>query len=380
MSGKPTGSTGSTGSPRRAAVLPEVPAAIPHDYAVPPGELIRDELAVRGLSQTELAARTGLSTKHVNQVVKAVVPLSIDTALKIERAIGLPAQLLMTMEAQYQSNHGREVARQHLGAFQAWLRRFSRSDLVDRGVVDAHASVDRQIEQLLSFFGVASPDAYDHVYSEAALSFRRAQHLSVNRDATALWLRLGERQAEALDLSVFDTEAFVRLVFQLPDLTRLPIGEAFPLLSSRCAAVGVAVVYEPDVTGTRAYAATRWIGTGRPVVILSGRGRYEDGLWFHFFHECAHILLHPKRRSFVHLTEDGDDGDGAESEANDYARQVLLRSRQDEVLWQVRTKSQAVAVADQLGIDPGIVAGQVAYALGPTGFKAFAGLRRKIEL
>ncbi|GAB2682238.1 helix-turn-helix transcriptional regulator [Kribbella swartbergensis] len=264
VSGNPTESR------RRAAVLPEMPSAIPHDYAVPPGELIRDELAARGLNQAELAARTGLSTKHVNQVVKAVVPLSIDTALKIERAIGLSAHLLMTMEAHYQSNHGREVARQHLAAFQAWFRRFSRSDLVARGVVDAHADIDLQIEQLLFFFGVASPDAYDHVYSEAALSFRRAQHLTVDRDATALWLRLGERQAEALDPSPFDREAFVRLVFQLPDLTRLPIGE----------------------------------------------------------------------------------------EANDYARQVLLRSRQDEVLRQVRTKSQAVAVADQLGIDPGIVAGQ----------------------
>ena len=377
----PVPGTPSPGTPHaRAAVLPEAPSAIPHDYAVPAGELIRDELEARGLSQTELAARTGLSTKHVNQVVKAVAPLSIDTALKIERAIGLPAQLLMTLEARYQSNHGREAARQRLGAFQAWFRRFSRTDLVNRGVIDTRASLDLQIEQLLSFFGVADPDAYDHVYSEAALSFRRAQHLTVDRDATALWLRLGERQAETLETSTFDREAFVRLVFQLPSLTRLPIGEAFPQLTARCAAVGVAAVYEPDVTGTRAYAATRWVGTGRPVVILSGRGQYEDGLWFHFFHECAHIILHPKRRSFVHLTEDGDDGDGAESEANGFARQVLLRSRHEEVLEKVRTKPQAIAVADHLEIDPGIVAGQVAYALGAAGFKRFAGLRRKIRL
>lgn len=110
----------------------------------------------------------------------------------------------------------------------------------------------------------------------------------------------------------FDREAFVRLVFQLPSLTKLPIGTAFAELARKCAEVGVAVVYEPDVTGARAYAATRWVGTGRPVVILSGRGKYEDGLWFHFFHECGHVLLHPKRRSFVHLDEGGDDGDGAD--------------------------------------------------------------------
>jgi HTH-type transcriptional regulator/antitoxin HigA len=363
----------------RATVAPETPAPIPHDYGVPPGDLIRDELAAMGLSQVDLATRTGLSTKHVNQVIKAVVPLSIDTALKIERALGLSAQILMAMEVSYQSSRGRLEARLRLGEFKAWFARFTKSDLVSRSVIDADASPDAQIEQLLSFFRVADAEAYERVYSEAALSFLRAQHLNVNRDATALWLRLGERQAEGLAVKDFDKDAFTRLVFQLPDLTTLPIGQAFPQLARKCAEVGVAVVYEPDVTGARAYAATRWVGADRPVVILSGRGGFEDGLWFHFFHECAHVIFHPKRRSFVHLDEAGDDNDGAESDANRFAREVLLRSKRTEVLGMVSTPQDAEAVARQLNVDPGIVAGQVAFAMGGAGFQKFRRLRRKID-
>ena len=60
------------------------------DYAVPPGETLRELLEERGMSQRELARRTGLSLKHVNKLLHGLVPLSADVALRLERVTGTP--------------------------------------------------------------------------------------------------------------------------------------------------------------------------------------------------------------------------------------------------------------------------------------------------
>ena len=39
------------------------------------------------------------------------------------------------------------------------------------------------------------------------------------------------------------------------------------------------------------------------MVQLSLRGKFEDLLWFTFFHEAGHILLHGKKEVFI---EDSD--------------------------------------------------------------------------
>lgn len=55
---------------------PGKPVRLEHDYNITPGEVLRRELAVRGISQADVAARAGISAKHLNQVVQDVVPLS----------------------------------------------------------------------------------------------------------------------------------------------------------------------------------------------------------------------------------------------------------------------------------------------------------------
>ena len=74
------------------------------DEALPPGYLLRDELNARSISQAELAVRTGLSTKHINQVIKGIVPLSAEVALVLERVLGVPSHIWNGMETAWQSH------------------------------------------------------------------------------------------------------------------------------------------------------------------------------------------------------------------------------------------------------------------------------------
>lgn len=359
------------------SVQPARPAPLEHDYEVTPGEYIRAELSTRGISQADLAVRAGVSAKHLNQVVKDVVPLSPDTALRLERALGISADLLAQLDASRQAKKGRTKADAKLSDYKTWFAGFSLPLLIAHHVVTAKATVEHQIEELLAFFGVAEPSGYEKMYAESLQSFRRAQHLNIDAQATAVWLRLAERKAEALDLAPYVKNDFGALLTELPTLTLEPLAKAFQLLQQRCSEVGVAVVYTPSLTGTRASAAVRWLGPERPVIVLTGRGRYEDSVWFSFFHESGHVLHHPKRKSVIEFEGD-DDGDGAETLANNFAKKTLLSGRVKE-LSTLTTAAEVKVLAEDLGIHPGIPGGIRAYELGNEGFRTFAKLRRKLD-
>lgn len=351
-------------APSSQDIGPVAPAPYVPDYGATVGELLRLELVARGLTQAELAMRSGLSTKHVNQVVQGVVPLSTSTALLIERTLGVSADLLTAIEAGHQATAGRTKAVERLAAYAPWFRTFPLALLRERGILTKSKPQNQQIGQLLAFFGVADPDAFDRLYAEDALSFRRAQHLNVNLPATAVWLRLAEQEAARLRCQDYDKKKFANLLGDLRPLTTHNLPRAFPDLQRLCAQVGVAVVHVADISGARVYAATRWLSASRPVIALSGRGQYEDGVWFSFFHEAGHVVLHPTRRSLVHLEpEGGDDGDGAESEANRFARTKLLGDEiSEDRLRLVKSVADARSLAVTIGVHEGIVAGQAAYA------------------
>ena len=66
-----------------------------------PGEFIKDELEDRGISQREFAERIGMSYSVLNELLNAHRPLTTNTALLFEAALGLPADVLMRIQTKY---------------------------------------------------------------------------------------------------------------------------------------------------------------------------------------------------------------------------------------------------------------------------------------
>lgn len=63
-----------------------------------PGELLKEEVESRKLSQTKLAAQMGISYKILNDILNCRRPLTTQTALLFEAALGVSAGLLMRMQ------------------------------------------------------------------------------------------------------------------------------------------------------------------------------------------------------------------------------------------------------------------------------------------
>lgn len=68
---------------------------------VHPGEILKEEIDFRGISQTKLAAQMELSYKILNDILNERRPLTTTTAMLFEAALGIDSGLLMRMQLKY---------------------------------------------------------------------------------------------------------------------------------------------------------------------------------------------------------------------------------------------------------------------------------------
>ena len=68
---------------------------------VHPGELLKDELAYRHLSQRAIAKQLGLPYTAFNEILNGKRPVTTDFALIMEAALGIPAYMLAGMQTDY---------------------------------------------------------------------------------------------------------------------------------------------------------------------------------------------------------------------------------------------------------------------------------------
>ncbi|MDR1981886.1 MAG: HigA family addiction module antidote protein [Tannerellaceae bacterium] len=68
---------------------------------VHPGELLKDELEYRHLSQKAVAKQLGLPYTAFNEILNGKRPVTTDFALFMEAALGVPAYMLVGMQTDY---------------------------------------------------------------------------------------------------------------------------------------------------------------------------------------------------------------------------------------------------------------------------------------
>lgn len=66
-----------------------------------PGEVLKDEILYRGISQTLLAKNMGISYKILNDILNERRPLTTHTAMMFEASLDLPADSLMRLQLKY---------------------------------------------------------------------------------------------------------------------------------------------------------------------------------------------------------------------------------------------------------------------------------------
>ena len=329
------------------------------DYSVHPGEILGETLQARSISQAELAARCGLSEKHVSQIVNGKASISSETALAFERVLGIRASLWVNLESSHRLFVARRQERERLTSYVEWAREFPLRELAKRGWLPSNLTDEGKALALLSFFGVTSPDAWETQYGRLVVAYRRSPTMRGSPKAVAAWLRIGDLLASEIETAPFDRSAFRSALREIRSLTNLKTSMFEPRMKRLCADAGVALVLVPELPKTRLSGATRWLTPNKALILQSLRYRKDDHFWFTFFHEAAHVLLHGKREIFI------DDEDVAQSEkedeANQFAASYLISEAEYTALASETaiSRTRVLAFARKLGIAPGIVVGRL---------------------
>jgi HTH-type transcriptional regulator/antitoxin HigA len=324
------------------------------DYAVPAGATLRDVLERKGMTQSELAARADLSLKHVNQIIHGVAPITAETALALEKTTGVPSAIWNRLEGNYRDRLARLEDQTALEADVAWVKSLPLNALRKRGKLTKGLKGGALVDEVCRFFGVANRQGWERVWKTPLTAFRKSQSFTSDIGAVATWLRLGELEATEIDCKPFDAKRFRAALHRIRDMTRDP---DFELMVRLCARSGVALVFVPEIPGTRASGAARWLTPAKGLIQLSLRHKRDDHFWFSFFHEAAHLLLHSKKTTFV--TNAGDQDQELEDEADEFAATLLIPKHYELELRGLRTLPEISGFAERIGIAPGIVVGRL---------------------
>lgn len=325
------------------------------DAPVAPGDTIREILEDRGITQADFATRLGKSEKFVSQLINGKASLTHESAIELERVLGVPSSFWNAAEAQYRDALARRTQTLELESQSEWAGSFPRKEMAANGWIAREAGPG----ELLGFFGVSSVDAYTQYWSAPRrLAARMSTAYSASTPAITAWLRAGEIAAERVQTEPYNEAAFRRVVVELRTASRQPVETWQSLLRERCAAVGVAVVFIRDLPGTRCHAASWWASRSKAVIVLGLRYKTDEQVWFSFFHEVGHLLLDDRR----HATPcDLDRDPASEARANAFAADTLIPP-DAYAAYRANgrpTKATVAAFAESLGIAPGIVVGRL---------------------
>ena len=69
--------------------------------ATHPGELIKDELKERNLTQKELSEMTGIKPSVLSETINGKRSVSLNVAVALEKALGISAEIWMNLQTQY---------------------------------------------------------------------------------------------------------------------------------------------------------------------------------------------------------------------------------------------------------------------------------------
>ncbi len=78
------------------------------DFAVAPGETVREVMEDMGMTRRELAMRLGITVACLNALFRGEHAISVETAENLERVTGAPARFWTTLERNYRRQLARE--------------------------------------------------------------------------------------------------------------------------------------------------------------------------------------------------------------------------------------------------------------------------------
>jgi len=345
-----------------------------------PGDTILETLEYMHMTQAELATRMGRTAPKINDIISGKEPITLNTALQLEKVLGIDAYFWLNREVQYREKLLRIEQEEFLEDCLGWLEQQPVKELKKMGYLNPEKKGTALVNDMLHFYGVVSPVEWEMVYvnNYASTSFRKSNAHQNALGSIAAWLRIGEIELRKLTLPEYSKERFKKCLHDAKEIARRHPEDFANQLKDLCFAAGIALIYSQSLTHAPISGATRWIG-GKPVIQITDRYKTNDQFWFTFYHEAGHISLHGKKDIFLEQFDGYVNDEHKEDEANNFASEWLLPDSLLQDLPDRITNEVIKNIARSAGTHPGIVVGRL-QKLGKLPYSFGEDFKFKIDL
>lgn len=340
------------------------PIAAPH-----PGEVVLDYLEFHGWTQRDLARRTGITPKTISEICNAKAPITPTTAIAFERVFQRPAHLWLNLQRQFDEAEARHRELLRSAQWLDWARKFPLKEM--QRLKFSIRPAKSEVDALLNFLGVSSPESWTSVWNASEVAYRQTRKFTKSIESISAWVRETELVAAQLETADFDEARLRAEIEKLRSFSRMRVSEVIESIQSLCAACGVAVVWVPELPHSGISGCARLLSERKALIALTLRYKTDDQMWFTFFHELGHLLLHRKKRSFVLDNAADDLSDHVvdpemqriEMEANQFAADTLIppSALSEFVRKKSFTNDSIHEFAEKTGVGPGIVVGRLQF-------------------
>lgn len=329
-----------------------------------------------GMSQRDLADRTGLTVQTLNRIFKGEQPITYETSNRLELVTGIEAAFWNNLETQYRQQLAKIGQARQMRSHLAWLKTIPVKELMARQAISPETDKVAVLREVLRFYGVSSVEAWHTVWDEPAAAARRSPFLKSSPGPTSAWLRLGQLEARKIQCAPYDKKRFSENLRLIRDLTIRPPSAFVPEMRRLCAEAGVVLALVEEIKGAPWSGAAEWLTPTKAMILLNLRGKAEDKFWFSFFHEAGHILHDSKKERYI---DDGKDyrDRPEEKRADDFAANILIPPAHNPAIKAARSAADITRIAASLNLSPGIVAGR--YQFLTQKWSTFNGLKTKFE-
>ncbi len=295
-----------------------------------PGEVLKRELRARGIQQKEMAARIGMKAPHFSELLCGKRPLSIETAQKISRELGLPTESLMNMQVNYQLAH--KASNEDLEEQEAQKRLEEYDLIMDIKLISKRLDIRyekpyRKVLQTID--GMLRLSEPKELERQCAGWFRKSEKTGLDERMILTWVTLAKYFAMQQTL----TGTFNRN--NVPELKRKLSGilhkneNVETLVSKTLSEYGIrfGIVEKVPRASIDGYS---FIQDGIPAIVVTKRFDRIDNFAFSVLHELGHIDLHltSDGEQKISLVTNDEYGESLEErEANQYAADALIDKR-----------------------------------------------------
>lgn len=302
------------------------------DYAVHPGETLREKLEELKMSPKEFAVRTGKPVKTVSKILNGKSSITSEMSVLFEKVLKIPASFWIKKQSNYNEFVAREKHKQEIQQALEWAKLFPYPQMAKIGLVNATRKIEEKAEELLHYFNVSKPSAWKNIYmnQQTPVFFRISLKHTKNPYALSALFRMGEIKANSIDAPDFNKVVLKSILPELKNIMANKPNNYLQQIQEKCLLAGVKVIYTHNLPKTVIHGTVRWIND-KPVLQMTDRLKRYDIFWFSLFHEIGHILLHGNKKNiFLEDINNSENKDHKEQEADEFAAQQLLNDNEYE--------------------------------------------------